>query len=180
MSVSLHWGRWAALTALAGTLLAGHRTGHRAMDPAEHPSDPEVLAAPDPGRGVPLSLTLEGPAAITSNEFDVRVLVERRAPAPFRLRVRLPPTVELVSGLLNERINGSEPRVERTFRLRLSEGIPSQSLMVVARARGRAQGVRATAEYRFGGAEPTLERPERPGPRLRVQGHDLGSAIPLQ
>jgi hypothetical protein len=164
---------------LAGAL-ACDRPAPAATGPVVSQSDPVVLAAADPGRGVPLTITIEGPSVIASDEIDVRAIVERRTPAPFVLAVRLPRSVRLVGGVSNERIHGPERRLERTFRLRLLNGIPSQSVRVVARAGGRAQGVRASAEYRFGGAEPILEQPERPGPRLRVQGHDLGSAIPLR
>lgn len=177
--MSSHLGRGVVLATLACGLLASHGPSRRTADSGRRP-DPVVQSAPDPVRGVPLRIAIEGPSAVTSNELDLRVIVERRAPAAFRLQLRLPPAVELVDGRADEPINGGERRLERTFRVRLLDGIPSQSLSVVALARGRAQGVRAAAEYRFGRPEPALERPERPGPRLRVQGHDLGSAIPLR
>ena len=178
--MSLRWGRIALLTLLAGALACDRPAPAPATGPAGSQPDAVVLAAPDPGRGVPLTITLEGPSLIASDEIEVRAIVERRTRAAFVLVVRLPPTVRLVGGVRIERINGPERRLERTFRLRLSNGIPLQSVLVVARAGGRAQGVRASAEYRFGRAEPMLERPERAGPRLRVQGHDLGNAIPLR
>jgi hypothetical protein len=112
--------------------------------------------------------------------LTIQLEIGRHSPndVPMTVKVNVPGGVRLVGGQATEVIvDDRNEVVSRVLTLQVDE-VPSTDVVVTVDASTAGAGAHATAAYRFGRPEPTLQPPLRGNP-LVVNGRSFGQPIPL-
>ncbi|MFT3838252.1 MAG: hypothetical protein QM723_14815 [Myxococcaceae bacterium] len=152
--------------------------------PAAAVSEPKPAPAPVVASGgpkTPLSVSWsEKQLSAHSAVVEARVQYNGPFDMPLHLAVQVPAGAALAKGevTLDVPAQPTATTVVNVYEVTF-EQVPAGDLVLVADAQSPVTGVHATSTYRFGRAAPAAQVPQANGPDVKLNGLDLGHAVPL-
>ncbi len=141
----------------------------------------EAPSGPTSRLGSPISVTWEQ-LELSTTRLRARAHIKRLAAmGPLAVRIEVPSMARMTIGrtLIDVPANSAADEITESIELTYGQ-VPVQDLVLHVSGGGQAGGVSYAVPYRFGRVLPVESRPTADGPKVIINGRNLGPSIPLE